>query len=88
MVLYLSFFYRINRTKRDLFILGKMALLEYLAFKYEKSIPAVISSPQGDNKEEVCLLTSLLLTKRININLTTLDRESSSRTSSSSRCFG
>jgi len=37
----------------DLDANGKMALLEYLCFKYDKSIPAVVSSPQGENTEEV-----------------------------------
>jgi len=32
---------------------GKMALLEYLAFKYGKTVQAVIDAPQGDNTEEV-----------------------------------
>jgi len=32
---------------------GKMALLEYLMFKYEKSIPEVVNAPQGSNQEEL-----------------------------------
>jgi len=32
---------------------GKMALLEYLAFKYSKSIKEVLESPQGDNTEKI-----------------------------------
>jgi len=32
---------------------GKMALLEYLAFKYNKSIQSVVDAPQGENKEEL-----------------------------------
>jgi hypothetical protein len=32
---------------------GKMALLEYLTFKFSKSIIDVVNAPQGDNQEEV-----------------------------------
>jgi len=32
---------------------GKMALLEYLMFKYQKSIPDVVNAPQGSNQEEL-----------------------------------
>jgi len=32
---------------------GKMALLEYLAFKYSKGVQQVIDAPQGDNQEEI-----------------------------------
>jgi len=39
--------------KIDLDANGKMALLEYLCFKYQKTIPMVINAPQGENKEEV-----------------------------------
>jgi len=39
--------------KIDLDANGKMALLEYLAFKYNKSIAQVVFSPQGDNQDEV-----------------------------------
>jgi len=37
----------------DLDANGKMALLEYLCFKYKKTVPQVIDSPQGDNQEEI-----------------------------------
>lgn len=39
--------------KIDLDANGKMALLEYLAFKYNKTVQQVIDSPQGDNSAEV-----------------------------------
>jgi len=39
--------------KIDLDCNGKMALLEYLAFKFNKTVPAIINSPQGDNQDEV-----------------------------------
>jgi len=39
--------------KIDLDANGKMALLEYLCFKYEKPVTQLITSPQGDNKEEI-----------------------------------
>ena len=32
---------------------GKMALLEYLMFKYTKSIQQTLDAPQGSNEEEV-----------------------------------
>jgi len=32
-------------------LMEKMALLEYLCFKYEKNIPDIINAPQGDNTE-------------------------------------
>jgi len=37
----------------DLDANGKMALLEYLCFRYGKTVQAVIDSPQGDNTEEI-----------------------------------
>jgi len=39
--------------KIDLDANGKMALLEYLCFKYSKTIPVVLNAPQGDNTEEL-----------------------------------
>ncbi len=39
---------------------GKMALLEYLMFKYEKSIPEVVNAPQGGNQEEVIVCFLLI----------------------------
>lgn len=39
--------------KIDLDANGKMALLEYLMFKYNKGIREVIDAPQGENQEEV-----------------------------------
>jgi len=39
--------------KIDLDANGKMALLEYLCFKYEKNIPDMINAPQGDNTKEL-----------------------------------
>jgi chromosome segregation ATPase len=39
--------------KIDMDVNGKMALLEYLLFKYSKSVAAVINAPQGDNTEEI-----------------------------------
>ncbi len=39
--------------KIDLDANGKMALLEYLCFKYNKTVPEVIRAPQGDNTKEV-----------------------------------
>jgi len=39
--------------KIDLDANGKMALLEYLMFKYSKGIPEVLNAPQGDNTEEI-----------------------------------
>lgn len=32
---------------------GKMALLEYFAFKYSKTVQQIIDAPQGGNQEEV-----------------------------------
>jgi len=32
---------------------GKMALLEYLTFRYSKTVQSVIDAPQGSNKEEL-----------------------------------
>jgi len=37
----------------DLDANGKMALLEYLLFRYKKSVRACINSPQGDNAAEI-----------------------------------
>jgi len=37
----------------DLDVNGKMALLEYLMFKYSKGITEVLNAPQGDNREEI-----------------------------------
>jgi len=37
----------------DLDVNGKMALLEYLMFKYSKGITEVLNAPQGDNHEEI-----------------------------------
>jgi len=39
--------------KIDLDLNGKMALLEYFAFRYNKAVSDIISSPQGDNSKEV-----------------------------------
>jgi len=39
--------------KIDLDANGKMALLEYLSFRYNKTVQQVIDSPQGDNAEEI-----------------------------------
>jgi len=39
--------------KIDLDCNGKMALLEYLCFKYQKSVKQIIDAPQGDNQKEV-----------------------------------
>jgi len=39
--------------KIDLDVNGKMALLEYLAFKYDKTVEQILNAPQGDNKEEI-----------------------------------
>jgi len=39
--------------KIDLDANGKMALLEYLIFKYSKTIKEVLECPQGDNQDEV-----------------------------------
>jgi DNA repair exonuclease SbcCD ATPase subunit len=39
--------------KIDLDCNGKMALLEYLCFKYNKTIKQIINAPQGENPEEV-----------------------------------
>jgi len=39
--------------KIDLDMNGKMALLEYLCFRYSKEVRDVINAPQGDNQEEV-----------------------------------
>jgi len=39
--------------KIDLDANGKMALLEYLCFKYSKTVKAVCSAPQGSNVEEL-----------------------------------
>jgi hypothetical protein len=49
--------------KIDLDANGKMALLEYLAYKYSKTVEAVVDSPQGDNSGEVggCVLLLPLL---------------------------
>lgn len=37
----------------DLDANGKMALIEYLCFRYNKTVRQVIDAPQGDNQEEV-----------------------------------
>jgi len=37
----------------DLDANGKMALLEYLCFRYSKNVIQVINAPQGDNQEQV-----------------------------------
>jgi len=37
----------------DLDANGKMALLEYLCSRYQKTVPEVIDAPQGDNTDEV-----------------------------------
>jgi len=39
--------------KIDLDANGKMALMEYLCFKYNKTVQQAIDSPQGDNTEEL-----------------------------------
>jgi myosin heavy subunit len=39
--------------KIDLDVNGKMGLLEYLTFKYNKTIKEVVEAPQGDNQEEI-----------------------------------
>ena len=39
--------------KIDLDVNGKMALVEYLIFKYNKGLEATINSPQGDNRKEI-----------------------------------
>jgi len=39
--------------KIDADVNGKMALLEYLAFRYQKSIPSVIDAPQGGDQGEI-----------------------------------
>jgi len=39
--------------KIDLDVNGKMALLEYLAFKYNKTVQQLVDAPQGENEEEV-----------------------------------
>jgi len=39
--------------KIDLDANGKMSLLEYLMFKYSKTISEVLNAPQGDNREEI-----------------------------------
>ena len=39
--------------KIDMDLNGKMALLEYMAFKYSKSVPSVVASPQGSNPLEI-----------------------------------
>jgi peptidoglycan hydrolase CwlO-like protein len=39
--------------KIDLDCNGKMALLEYLTFKYNKNVKAVVDAPQGGNEEEI-----------------------------------
>jgi len=44
--------------KIDLNVDGKMALLEYLAFKYTKPMAAVVDAPQGDNTDEINLAQS------------------------------
>jgi len=46
--------------KIDLDANGKMALLEFLCFKYGKTVQATIDSPQGDNQEEVNLAATKL----------------------------
>jgi len=37
----------------DLDANGKMALLEYLCFRYGKTVQQVLDSPQGDNQDEI-----------------------------------
>lgn len=39
--------------KIDLDVNGKMGLLEYLAFKYDKTVKQILDAPQGDNTAEV-----------------------------------
>jgi len=39
--------------KIDLDANGKMALLEYLAFRYSKTVLDIINAPQGDNQQQV-----------------------------------
>jgi len=46
--------------KIDLDANGKMGLLEYLAFKYQKTVPQVVNSPQGSNKKEVDEASAML----------------------------
>jgi len=41
--------------KIDLDMNGKMALLEYLAFKYNVTIIEIVDSPQGDNSKELAI---------------------------------
>jgi len=44
----------------DLDANGKMALVEYLCFKYAKTVQQVLDSPQGDNQEEIALASAKL----------------------------
>eukprot|EP01119_Soliformovum_irregulare_P014295 TRINITY_DN390_c0_g2_i1.p1 TRINITY_DN390_c0_g2~~TRINITY_DN390_c0_g2_i1.p1 ORF type:complete len:382 (+),score=154.82 TRINITY_DN390_c0_g2_i1:502-1647(+) len=37
----------------DLDVNGRMALIEYLLFKYNKGVEATVNAPQGDNREEL-----------------------------------
>jgi len=46
--------------KIDLDANGRMALLEYLIFKYSKTVQAIIDSPQGDNSEQLKEATAKL----------------------------
>jgi len=39
---------------------GKMALLEYLCFRFSKSVVQVVDAPQGDNTEELMQATAKL----------------------------
>jgi len=39
--------------KIDLDANGKMALLEYLCFKYDKTVKAAVDAPQGGNEDEI-----------------------------------
>jgi len=39
---------------------NRMSLLEYLVFRYKKTVEQVVNSPQGDNKEELAEATALL----------------------------
>ena len=38
----------------------RMALIEYLIFRYKKNLKEVINAPQGDNKEGVAFRSFLM----------------------------
>jgi hypothetical protein len=60
--------------KIDLDVNGKMALLEYLCFRYNKGVQACIDAPQGDNLEEIAEAKKRLQAVQVNIFLTTHHR--------------